>query len=858
MKYKYVIILFVLFWSALLHSQGIYNNGAKIMVKEGASVFIAGSSGHYTNENSGATDGEITLDGEMTINGSFYNNGMGQVFTGLDTIGLVVMGNENALSHELAGTGITSFENLLCPASNTIIIPAGVEIHVKYNFTLNGILELYGDIYIEGCFIYNGLITGTGAVHYESSSPQTVAGGYYPNLILNNPGGLVPEDSVFVEMQLVLELGSLILGDHNLVLGSDAIIVENKAPATWIDATGAGKVIKMFDKTGTFIFPVGNFGETPVYSPVAVDLKEAAFDNGQISVRLKPEVHPDNNTGSDFPNYLNRYWEVESEGLLNVLCDISFWYAETDVTGNEDSIDGGKYKDDEVTNWLHYGRVDASDHHFEAYDLNSFSIFSGVQGFRPPACTLVSPADMATVYDYELSVSGTAYDPDGDLEEILIKLNDGNWQTATGTDTWSKTLMLLPEINTILVKAKDNQGFESEILSISILMGAHEFEIPQGWSYISSFLEPFNPDIVNLMSELVDAGSLAILIGSQGIYAPPPFNINTIGEWDVLKGYKVKMNVADQFVMRGDELDNNDIELPAGINLMPVLTNVPVLLDEIFDDPLNDILYIFNIYTNQIYWPDGGIYTLTWLMPGQGYLTNLINPVSLTFPPMSKFGFDSPGFLPPDPGPWRCNRTADFHLISITRNAIAGLINTSYIGAFNSEGHCIGYASIENQTKENILLTVYGNDELTTEKDGALQGEPISLKSINLQNNKETVLTAIYNNDFPNSDGLFASNGLSAIVSFTGSATGLNEKEIAGMIQLFPNPARDEVQLIIAKEFPASDIKTEFIDATGSVVKIASIEAVNTMIHIGGLNPGIYVVKITLPGYVIFKKLVVQ
>jgi len=112
MKCKIIITGFILFWVSLLHSQGIYNNGTKIMVKENAAVFIAGDAGNFTNQNSGTTDGEVNLDGTMTINGSFYNNGAGPVFTGTDTLGLVVLEDENRTTHELGGTGTTQFENL--------------------------------------------------------------------------------------------------------------------------------------------------------------------------------------------------------------------------------------------------------------------------------------------------------------------------------------------------------------------------------------------------------------------------------------------------------------------------------------------------------------------------------------------------------------------------------------------------------------------------------------------------------------------------------------------------------------------------------------------------------------------------
>nr|NQU91770.1 T9SS type A sorting domain-containing protein [Bacteroidota bacterium] len=737
-------------------------------------------------------------------------------------------------------------------------IPDGVEVRVKYNFTLDGTLELFGDLYIKGCFVYNGTITGTGTVHYESTTQQSVAGGNYPKLVLDNPGGLVLEESVFVETELVLEVGGLILGEHNLVLGPNATVVEIKAPATWVDATGTGMVIKMFDKTGTFEFPVGNFGTTPVYSPVIVHLNQATFNDGQISVRLRPEVHPDNNTGAGFPNYLNRYWVVEGEGLSNVQYDISFWYAETDVAGNEDSIDGAKYDDEEVTNWLHFGKVNPEDHSFEAIELTSFSVFTGVQGFRPPTLTITSPADKTKVYEYNLDISGTAADIDDDLAEVYVKLNDGSWQLATGAAAWNKTITLVPGMNTIYAKSKDDQAMESAEKQIEVILSAQEISIPEGWSYISSFLEPMDMKVDSVMKDLTDPYNLVIMMCKNGLYAPPPFNINTMVNWNCEMGYKVKMTSPADLLVTGDALADNDPTFGAGQHIIPVLSDGMVQLSDLFDTPQTDIIYLWDMTTNNVYWPAGGIYTLNQLNAGAGYLAYFSNEVTLDFSSYEGYVFDAVYMPPPyAKGPWTCKRTGNIHLISVSMEAAHIVENADYIGAFDLIGNCIGYTPID-QRDQNYLLTVYGDDEFTAQQDGAIEGELITYRSIDLQNGEETELTAEYSNAFPNTNGLYATNGLSGIVSFTESATGLSEGEFAGMIQLFPNPARNEVYIVIPEGFPVSNRKAEFIDATGSMVKAVSIESVNNRINIADLNPGVYVIRITIPGYVLFKKLVVQ
>ncbi|MCF8365825.1 MAG: hypothetical protein K9H16_08590, partial [Bacteroidales bacterium] len=425
MKNKYLIIVCLLFWGTILHAQGIKNNGASIVVKQGAEVVIDGSNGGFTNQTFDGSDGQLYLDGQILLKGNWFNNAAGEVFAAPNETGLVIFGdNPVKVVQQLGGAGVTRFENLTVNSATTAEIPAETEIRVMFNFILNGTLDIYGDLYIEGSYTNNGEITGTGTVHYESTSPQVVAPGWYPNLVLDNPGGLILSDSVYVETELVLSQGSLVLGDKNLVLGSNCIITETKAPGTWIDATGTGMVIKLFDKVGTFEFPVGNFGSTPVYSPVTVEIISATFEDAQISVRLKPEVHPDNNTGPDFPNYLTRYWVVEAGGLSDVEYNIRFDYSESDVVGTEADIEGAKFIVADGL-WKHFPHVNSDEHYFEALSQSSFSGFTGVQENRIPEIFISYPSDGLSVYDTPTTVTGTAYDIDGDLREVYLRVNEG-------------------------------------------------------------------------------------------------------------------------------------------------------------------------------------------------------------------------------------------------------------------------------------------------------------------------------------------------------------------------------------------------------------------------------------------------
>jgi len=362
-----------------------------------------------------------------------------------------------------------------------------------------------------------------------------------------------------------------------------------------------------------------------------------------------------------------------------------------------------------------------------------------------------------------------------------------------------------------------------------------------------------------MWASIVAENNLSILTGVNGIYAPAPFYINTLGSWDVLKGYKVKMHQADELIVTGDSLTDKTVDFLPGVHLIPVLTNQTTGLDMVFNDSENDILYMLDIYSNLVYWPIGGIYTLTDLVPGKGYLANFKNPVTLTYPPMTNFTIDAGLGLPPAPGPWPIVRTSNYHLISVSTEAISQLQNADYLGAFDSQGNCVGYAVIE-KTGSNVLLTIYGDEPMTAENDGILEGEMIYFRAYNSLENAEQELTATFNPSFPNNDGLFVANGLSGISGFKESATGIGENDLAASVQVYPNPAKDvlNINLTVHETLGLSGLKGILITAEGKPIISFTINSPGTQLDVSGLQPGVYMLKIESAEQIVVKRVVIQ
>ncbi len=130
MKKKFLILTIgILITPNLLLSQGVINNGAKIVLTSGSTIYIDNGGG-YENQGSG----EINNEGTIKLTGDWANNGSTNVFSNINSTGDVQFIGSSL--QEIGGSALTDFENLTVNNSG-----GGVYItqdqKVEYNLTLN-------------------------------------------------------------------------------------------------------------------------------------------------------------------------------------------------------------------------------------------------------------------------------------------------------------------------------------------------------------------------------------------------------------------------------------------------------------------------------------------------------------------------------------------------------------------------------------------------------------------------------------------------------------------------------------------------------------------------------------------------
>jgi len=152
---------------------------------------------------------------------------------------------------------------------------------------------------------------------------------------------------------------------------------------------------------------------------------------------------------------------------------------------------------------------------------------------------------------------------------------------------------------------------------------------PAGWSGISSYLIPLDANIETITAPL--GNNLKVLLSQDQIYWPEA-GINSIVNWDSQRGYIAKMNGASAFSFPGFPFAETNLSLPAGWNIMPVLSQCPFSTAEMYAQLGNNLVLIKEVAGTSVYWPAFGVNTLHFLLPGRAYWVMTGNSVIVSFP----------------------------------------------------------------------------------------------------------------------------------------------------------------------------------------------------------------------------------
>ncbi len=356
-----------------------------------------------------------------------------------------------------------------------------------------------------------------------------------------------------------------------------------------------------------------------------------------------------------------------------------------------------------------------------------------------------------------------------------------------------------------------------------------------GWQIISSCMFPSDPQLEMLMGDLNLANAMVIMLNLEGFYWPSQ-NINLLGDWDCYSGYKIKMAEPGCIIFDGDEVLDKTANVLSGINYLPMLSTMNVPAADIFDQFGTDMLYAFDIQNSLVYWPEGGIYTLNALVPGDGYLISMLNDGSTLFPPTIDENVTQNKPAVVEGSPWQVENTGIPHIISISREALAELKAGDIIAAFNTEGTCVGMTQYHGEN-ENLALVIYGDDFTTDATDGMIENEPINIGVYNPATEVRQDANPVWDPSMPQS-GYFEEYGASAILQLKAGATLVRNAALRN-IAIYPNPTTGYVH-INGIENPT---QISVLNAAGQLIQIVNADHAFE-IDLTKLGKGVYYIKI--------------
>jgi hypothetical protein len=334
----------------------------------------------------------------------------------------------------------------------------------------------------------------------------------------------------------------------------------------------------------------------------------------------------------------------------------------------------------------------------------------------------------------------------------------------------------------------------------------------------------------------------------------PAGGINNMFVWTYNKGYKIKVSEDVFLPMNGCQEPNTTVNLEATWNLLPVLSQCEVDPIDLFAPVSDKLIMIKDVAGSGVYWPELSINTMENLQPGKAYFAAVSQNTSVTYDPCETL--KSVNIVQEvnavNDSPWQNpEKTASAHAVAIPSDALTDFESGDYIAAFGANGLCFGLTRI-GLTTENQLLTLFGNDPMTGDQDGFLQGEEIFFRAYQHKSGDVVELIAAFSPDYSSSDGKFAGHGISVIDDLKLSPSDI--VETSSRVQFYPNPATGQITF---KSGSNENVKLIISNMQGNVLHRTAFNH-STRVDVSGFARGIYFVTLLGDDFTSSRKLILN
>ena len=430
----------------------------------------------------------------------------------------------------------------------------------------------------------------------------------------------------------------------------------------------------------------------------------------------------------------------------------------------------------------------------------------------------------------------------GDDEEYSFKV----WDASLGKEHRATVLY-----------SSGSSFYGTDLISVLSSLLTHKtlsIPLPGGkWSMISSNLLQPDSTMSNIVSDI--SNNLSYIKDDGGNAYYPEENIFTLSQWNILSGYQVYMSGTDTLLITGAEITASDYSMVLKADSVYILPYLGKTADDI-DTALAELdnIIIVKNSAGEIYYPAYNINQIDTLRPGQGYKMTVSATATLQYP-KAVTSSANPNQEFPENKAWQETISDYFELENDRTGSSAvlivysedSLLNNFQIASFGNNQKIYGIGRFENK---QASLTIWGDNPRTSIKDGASQGEKLSLKYYNHETDTEIKLKIDELKDIAGSKTLENKLKYSPEAIFYAKVSkdlsnGTDNVRVRDRIKVYPLPSKSDVFLELGSA-ASRLVEIKISDEQGKIVRKFETELVDNKILIqrDGLPSGVYLVKI--------------
>ena len=362
-----------------------------------------------------------------------------------------------------------------------------------------------------------------------------------------------------------------------------------------------------------------------------------------------------------------------------------------------------------------------------------------------------------------------------------------------------------------------------------------------GWNMVSTYLQPQERDIADVMGPIADNMLLTKAEGGEVYW--PAFNINLINDVVDGKAYKVRMNADIDLEVNGTIIKPEllSIDLPEAWSYLGYPRTEAANIENALVSIEDDILIVKN-QAGDVYWPEFGINNIGNMEPGVGYQISMQNNTSLSF--------DANSVVLPQ-ARFASYELTHYSKANVSENNMTVGIPVDAWDILPTEGDELAVYDANNNlvgstvfSGANIAFTVWSDDSTTDAKEGLLIGENFTIRYWNASEEKEYSVEV---NHWLSGSDMYQENAINVAGSI--SLREASAETTTGLFQNVPNPFGAETEIRFYTQ-QKGDYTIALYNTLGELIEYVAngqFEAGYHSVKVNGskLSPGTYYYSLT-------------